>query len=77
VNSIRRPRRRPRRDSVSYRTFAWVLIREAFLTAVLPPDEHPRVQHEWRAYLVTCSTQRLVTRMRRYLERHPLAGDRP
>lgn len=29
MNSIRRPRRRPRVDSVNWRTFGWVLIREA------------------------------------------------
>lgn len=29
MNSIRRPRRRPRVESVSFRTLWWVLVREA------------------------------------------------
>ena len=31
MNSIRRPRKRPRVRSVSFQTFGWVLIREAAL----------------------------------------------
>lgn len=31
MNTIRRPRRRPRKSSVSFKTFGWLLVREAYL----------------------------------------------
>jgi len=31
VNTIRKPRKRPRDKSISFRTFWWVLQREAFM----------------------------------------------
>lgn len=31
MNTIRRPRKRPRKSSVSFRTFGWLLVREAYL----------------------------------------------
>lgn len=36
MNSIRRPRRRPRRRSLSFRTFAWLMVREAALRVCYP-----------------------------------------
>lgn len=36
MNSIRRPRRRPRVDSMNFRTFFWVLLREAALRIAYP-----------------------------------------
>jgi len=31
VNTFRRPRKRPRDKSVNFRTFGWVVLREAFI----------------------------------------------
>jgi len=36
MNSIRRPRRRPRVQSVNFRTLWWVLLREAVLRVAYP-----------------------------------------
>jgi hypothetical protein len=36
MNSIRRPRSRPRVDSLSFRVFGWVVLREAALRVIYP-----------------------------------------
>jgi hypothetical protein len=36
MNSFNRPRRRPRVESISWRVFGWVLLREASLRVLFP-----------------------------------------
>lgn len=36
MNSIRRPRKRPRVRSVNFRVFGWLLVREAYLRIRFP-----------------------------------------
>jgi hypothetical protein len=52
MNSIRRPRARPRVRSVSFRTFAWLLVREGYCRIIfrcagneLDPVYKPEVMH--------------------------------
>lgn len=58
-NTLRRPRRRPRARSVSFRTLWWVLVREACLHLAVA-DAFPDVSvYEWRRYLARCRTDRV------------------
>jgi hypothetical protein len=67
VNSIRRPRKRPRVESVSLDSFAWVLVREVALR-VLCRDPRALAPQSWeRCSLCSVPTSTLQSRVRRRL----------
>lgn len=57
MNTIRRPRKRPRKDSMSFRTLGWLLVREASYVVVHSPlaDESDQIARDW---WLGCSTAR-------------------
>jgi len=66
MNSIRRPRRRPRARSVSFKTFGWLLVREAFLRIKL--GNQAQWAPPWLLYdLVATPSNVLVKRAERIL----------
>lgn len=71
MNSIRRPRRRPRVRSINWRTFAWVLLREAFVTALCHGTSWPIGDGRWRRTIARKSSSELRRHFALYLERHP------
>jgi len=71
VNSIRRPRRRPRVESVSFESFAWVLVREVAVRVCCPRLLSPLEWRKERAALCSVPTSTLQTRVRRRLNFRP------
>lgn len=71
MNSIRRSRRRPRVDSVSFESFAWVLVREVALRVSFLREASYAPHSTPRAMLVSVPTHRLVARVRRRLNFRP------
>jgi len=62
MNSIKRPRRRPRVRSVSFHTFGWLLVREAYMRVFFPETaEQPRTF--LRAVVAQTRTDRLAERL--------------
>lgn len=72
MNSIRRPRRRPRVRSVNFRTLWWVLAREAAFAVCYQDGLGEPWELYWRRHLARMSTDRV----RRYAE-HVIAVDPP
>jgi len=70
MNSIRRPRRRPRVRSVSFRTFAWLLVREAYLR-VWYPEQVEHAHTIVRRWVAMPATDRLVRASHRLFRREP------
>lgn len=66
MNSINRARSRPRVDSVSFQSFAWVLVREALVNVLLSPggpvDREPLLRR-WVAGLPTDRVRKFGERM--------------
>lgn len=56
MNSIHRRRRRPRIESVSFKSLGWVLVREVAMCVAFPRSLATMNQHEARAALVHEST---------------------
>jgi len=71
MNTIRRARRRPRVRSLNWRTFGWVLLREAFVTALTHSTNWPVNDGRWRRTIAIKGTCEIRRSMRIYLERHP------
>lgn len=66
MNTIRRPRARPRKSSVNFRTFGWLLIREA--AWCIGHDVTSRAIHRvLRSDLVRLPTWRVRQRAERIL----------
>lgn len=76
-NSIRRPRRRPRKESASLLTLKWVLVREAYLRMILTGLETERQVQWWREYLSGCRTTFVERQAAKFLERWPARAWRP
>ncbi len=72
MNSLRRPRRRPRQSSVNFRVLGWLLVREGALRVCMAPAVGTSVT-VWRRFLAErrpASIVRLVgSVLRRYPER--------
>lgn len=71
MNSFRQPRKRPRVDSVCFRTFGWVLLREAYLSAIAYSVLGGELNAEWRRFVAKLPTPQLRRRLELFLERHP------
>lgn len=70
MNTIRRPRKRPRKSSVSFRTFGWLVIRQVALHVLWGPlaDEDSDGYRRWLARASTDAVRRAVCGV---LEREP------
>lgn len=71
MNTIRRPRKRPRKKSANFRALWWVLTREAVVTLVLSWGDMWSREQQWRRYLAGCSTHRVRAIGARYLQAGP------
>jgi len=70
MNSIRRPRRRPRKLSVNFRTLWWVIQREAFIRIWFPMgmSHGNRRRRKW---LCSCSSTFLTRQAQLLLADQP------
>lgn len=71
MNSVRRRRARPRRVSVNFRTFFWVLQREAVLRIVYPASMQTHTERAARAAVANGSTFQALAVARRMLAANP------
>lgn len=71
MNSIRRPRSRPRVDSVSFASLWWVLVREAFVRALDLPLSRYATDGRWRRHIAKLDTDEVRWRLEHFLVRHP------
>ena len=71
MNSIRRPRKRPRVESISFDSFAWVLVREAALRVCHRLLVSQLPESGERAVLCSVPTSTLQSRVRRRLNFRP------
>lgn len=71
MNSIHRPRRRPRVDSVAFDSLWWVLVREAFVVALDLPNYHYAMDGRWRRHIAQLRTDQVRERLGAFLLRHP------
>jgi hypothetical protein len=71
MNSIRKARGRPRHRSVSFQTFGWVLIREAYMAAVSSPVPTRALSDEWRRFVSSLPSGVVRRRLELFLVRHP------
>lgn len=70
MNSIKRPRKRPRVRSVNFRVLWWLIAREA-AWSILWPGAGPARRPEARHWLVTAGTGYLRRFCERFLREHP------
>lgn len=71
MNTLRRPRRRPRVESVNFRTLWWVLAREA-AWRVIEPDLHVHIDRlPYRSWLRDISTDEIRRHVARVLRDAP------
>lgn len=71
MNSIRRRRGRPRVRSVNFRSFAWVLFREAALRVLAPDVSKPYAWEDWRRHLVRADGARIRLLVFKVLQLYP------
>jgi len=71
MNSIRRPRRRPRVDSVNFRVFEWVLLRESVLRLLWPSYEEWGGQRQARQWLAKKARNQVLAIGADFLSRYP------
>lgn len=71
VNSIKRGRRRPRVESVSFQSLAWVLVREAFVGLVQFRSVGVAGELPLRRWLCTLPSDRVHELAELVLRRHP------
>jgi len=76
MNTLRRPRRRPRVDSLSFRTLAWLLVREAYVLAVNGRPVDARLDWRFRTTLLSYPTSYIMRRYAQYVRHHPERGIR-
>lgn len=77
MNTIWQARKRPRDASFSFRTFAWLLPREAYIRLVLEPGCPIGEELRLRRWLLSCRTSFVVARVVRILDTHPEWRFRP
>lgn len=71
MNTIKRPRRRPRVDSVNFRALGWLVTREAALRVIAPYAIGGPNESTARADLVSVPTETIQRRVRRWLNFRP------
>ncbi|OLC20191.1 MAG: hypothetical protein AUH33_04160 [Chloroflexi bacterium 13_1_40CM_68_21] len=67
MNSIRRPRARPRVLSYSFRTLAWVLTREAALNVLVPEEAFSNHRRYWQRWMLRHGTDRVRAKAENYI----------
>jgi hypothetical protein len=71
MNSIRRPRKRPRKNSVNFDALWWVLVREAALRVLRPNVSGSTLDRLFRSELCSVPTDALRVRVRQRLNFNP------
>lgn len=71
MNTLRKPRKRPRVDSVSFRTFGWLLEREAAYQMLFAPALTRELERSFRSLLCSLPGPTLRKRVGRRLGFRP------
>lgn len=71
MNTIKRPRKRPRVKSYNLRTLWWVLRREAALHIFFPNVQHVGAYSPARGYVASWPSWKVIKRSERWIAAEP------